>query len=118
MQRGGPLRRTPLARQGAPAARQGAAKARKALPAQSARTKAQAQARSELRWAVLQRDPFCRAPGCRAESCDVHEVLTRGRGGSPLDLTNCIGLCRKCHQYVTEHPAWAASVGLVRHAGY
>lgn len=45
---------------------------------------------------------------------DMHEVLTRGRGGSPVDPDNILLLCRQCHQWVTEHEHAARELGLVR----
>lgn len=32
--------------------------------------------------------PFC---------LDKHEIVFRSHGGSPIDPTNCLMLCRKCH---------------------
>jgi hypothetical protein len=53
---------------------------------------------------------------CVGKAVDVHEVKTRGRGGSILDEENLRCLCRPCHQYVTEHPKEAHALGLVVHA--
>ena len=47
---------------------------------------------------------------------DVHEVKTRGRGGSILDVDNLRCLCRPCHTWVTEHPKESHELGLVVHA--
>lgn len=67
---------------------------------------------------ILKERPVCER--CqRNESCDVHEVLTRGRSGGVrgsawLDPDNLAALCRPCHIWVTEHPIEAAEEGWVR----
>ena len=45
---------------------------------------------------------------------DMHEVLTRGRGGDPLDCANILLVCRDCHKWITEHETEARAAGLVR----
>lgn len=45
---------------------------------------------------------------------DMHEVLTRARGGDPTDKNNILCLCRQCHQWVTTHELEARGLGLVR----
>ena len=49
-------------------------------------------------------------------SREIHEVVTRARGGSILDPANCRALCRRCHAWVTEHPKQAHEEGLMRHS--
>ena len=44
---------------------------------------------------------------------DVHEILTRGRGGSIIDEDNVLALCRNCHHFITNEPAWAKENGFV-----
>lgn len=58
--------------------------------------------------------PACvgRLVGCAGLAVDLHEVLSRARGGSITDLDNVVPLCRPCHDYVTTHPDAAESVGL------
>lgn len=58
----------------------------------------------------------CEMPDCVQRVTEVHEVLTRARGGSITDRTNMRGLCSEHHRYITEHPAWAAENGWMRHA--
>jgi len=69
-------------------------------------------ARDECRRIVLSRDPMCRAD-CGRPSCDVHE-LGRGayRPSCWLNPELCIGLCRECHRWVTDHPLAAQDRGL------
>lgn len=44
---------------------------------------------------------------------DVHHVLPRGRGGTTT-ADNLVCLCRACHSFVHEHPAWARDLGWLR----
>jgi hypothetical protein len=58
---------------------------------------------------------------CHRHAVDVHEILTRGRGGAfvPSDgLTRdgVLALCRPCHDWVTTHPEKAAHLGAVAHS--
>lgn len=73
--------------------------------------------RKKVREEVLDRDKFaCQANIyglCSRHATDVHEILTRGRGGSIYDVGNCLSLCRSCHSFITEHPAWAEEHGFM-----
>ena len=51
-----------------------------------------------------------------ARATEVHEVLSRARGGSILDRANCRALCHDCHRWVTEHPADAVASGWLAHS--
>lgn len=51
---------------------------------------------------------------CGLAAVDLHEVLTRGRGGSITDMANMILVCRPCHTWITEHPIEAEQLGLVQ----
>jgi hypothetical protein len=44
---------------------------------------------------------------------DVHEILTRGRGGSIVEPENVLALCRSCHHFITIEPAWAKQNGFI-----
>lgn len=78
--------------------------------------------RSTVRMSLLvERGPDCQ--GCPLTPVgarpprpwsDMHEVLTRARGGDPTDPDNILCLCRRCHQWVTEHETDAKALGLVR----
>lgn len=72
------------------------------------------------------RGPLVRAwldahPACercwRHRATEVHERLSRGRGGSILDETNLVALCHVCHRWVTENPAAATVEGFLSSAG-
>lgn len=51
---------------------------------------------------------------------DMHEPLTRARGGSITDPENVLPLCRICHDVLTFTPesllGWAYEAGLIRHS--
>ena len=80
----------------------------------SAKRRAQFEGRATCREIVLERDGhLCQArlPGCWVTATDVHEVLSRGRGGSITDPENCLALCRPCHKFITENPMWSKDQG-------
>lgn len=52
-----------------------------------------------------------------ARSTDVHELLSRARGGSILEEDNLACLCRPCHSWVTTNPAAATAEGWLRSTG-
>lgn len=52
----------------------------------------------------------------QVQATEVHEVLTRARGGSILDKNNCVPLCHECHSYVTQNPKAAHAEGLMRNS--
>jgi hypothetical protein len=87
---------------------------RKALKGMSAKRRSQLGDRSDVRKVVLDRDENrcqCGLEECTNHATDVHELKSRARGGSILDSTNCISLCRSCHSFITTHPAWALANG-------
>ena len=61
---------------------------------------------------------FCEAriDGCTMMPTDVHEIRTRARGGSIVQESNCLALCRSCHDFITREPAWSAENGFVLHS--
>lgn len=58
---------------------------------------------------LLEKHPSCAAllKGCTRRATQVHEVKSRGRGGSIVNPENCVTLCDNCHRYITAHPKWA-----------
>ena len=87
----------------------------------SAGTKARKQERRDAVNAAAERDGHrCRVLDHWPHHCiaplDGHEVLTRGRGGSPYDPDNIVMACRVGHDYLHAHPVWAAGVGLLAHS--
>lgn len=89
---------------------------------QSSSARAVASERRDIRWGLLgERGAACE--GCPLTPVgsdparvwtDMHEVLTRGRGGDPTDKENILCLCRICHSWVTTHEVEARALGLVR----
>jgi len=53
---------------------------------------------------------------CLYEAHDIHEPLTRARGGSITDPNNMIVVCRACHDWIHIHPDGATSIGLLVHS--
>jgi len=51
-----------------------------------------------------------------ARATEVHEILTRARGGSILDKENCVALCHDCHSWVTLNPQDAHLEGLMKNS--
>lgn len=75
--------------------------------------------RRRLVAAMLEAEPLCQAAlrgVCTGVAVDVHEVLTRARGGSILDESNCMTICPACHRWVTEHPREAVELGLMKNS--
>lgn len=60
--------------------------------------------------------PICEVPWCSRRSDDVHEPLTRARGGDFLDESNCRCVCRIHHDEIGQEPAWAYELGFLRHS--
>lgn len=57
---------------------------------------------------------------CGRWADDVHEPLTRARGGSIVDPGNAVPPCRPCHDVLTFRPeselGWAYDLGLLAHS--
>jgi len=60
---------------------------------------------------VRETQTWCSKCGAATRELDAHELLSRARGGSIVDLDNIVLLCRPCHDYVTNHPRKAAEEG-------
>jgi len=68
---------------------------------------------------ILEERPECEAMIpyiCRHWASDVHEIMTRARGGSILMEDNVLALCRHCHTFVTENPAFSQEHGFTVHS--
>jgi hypothetical protein len=75
--------------------------------------------RRELVRSELTKRPRCEAGHLTPASCsgyatDIHEPLTRARGGSILDVANTVAVCRGCHDWIHTHPESATRLGLLR----
>lgn len=58
--------------------------------------------------------------GCRRWADDLHETLSRARGGSITDPEVAVAPCRACHDVLTFTPeselGWAYQLGLLAHS--
>ncbi len=75
--------------------------------------------RRELVRSELTRRPRCEAGHLTPASCsgyatDIHEPLTRARGGSILDPANTVAICRACHDWIHDNPQSATRIGLLK----
>ena len=53
---------------------------------------------------------------CQRIGVDIHEPLTRARGGSITDPENMVVVCRACHDWIHHNPALATSLRLLVHS--
>lgn len=74
---------------------------------------------------LLKERPFCEA--CKVfaghdgkttythkQAQDIHEIVRRSQGGSILDETNLMAVCRPCHQRIGNYPQLAFDLGLAK----
>lgn len=117
MKRSGPLRRsTPLKRGPGP-------ERRTRLSPMSKKRRKVSVARRDFVADILSRRTRCEAGSlirshdtqhrCFGYSTDVHEVLTRARGGDILDPDNVRAICRRCHDWIHDHPTESLNLGLL-----
>ena len=52
--------------------------------------------------------------GCTWKSAEVHELLSRARGGSIVEDANVSALCGPCHRWVTTEPRLVLSLRWTR----
>lgn len=50
----------------------------------------------------------------RQRSVDIHEIKRRSQGGSILDESNLLAVCRDCHRRIGNYPELAFSLGLAK----
>ena len=79
-------------------------------------TKRAAELREYRKVTAPLRDSRCAFAGCTRVMEDVNHVKPLGRGGSFLDPSNHVPLCRAHHDWVTVHPAEAHALGLTLHS--
>lgn len=100
--------------------RGGGPKRGKRLAPVSDKRRAENRQRRAMVAALWPERPMCAWPDCRSLADDVHEPLTRARGGSITDKDNAAPLCRRHHDYVTFTPesglGEAYLLGLLRHS--
>lgn len=54
---------------------------------------------------------------CRGQADALHELLSRGRGGSITDRANCVPACDPCNEAVSAHPVEAEARGFLLPSG-
>ncbi|HEX3965799.1 MAG TPA: hypothetical protein VHZ03_55685 [Trebonia sp.] len=57
---------------------------------------------------------LCVVPGPAHPADDLHEPLTRARGGSITDEDNVQPVCRRHNDELTLEPEWGYRLGLLR----
>lgn len=91
----------------------------------SKKRQAEAPERRDLVKRLLSERPRCEFPTilgeqtvkmCHRASRDLHEVLSRGRGGSFLDESNILCLCREHHEWIGANPVEANRLGVWSHS--
>jgi 5-methylcytosine-specific restriction endonuclease McrA len=76
---------------------------------------------------LLEEKPYCeacpvfakhdeKATYTRQRSQDIHEIVRRSQGGSILDESNLLAVCRKCHTRIGNYPQLSFELGLARHS--
>ncbi len=50
----------------------------------------------------------------RHRSVDIHEIVRRSQGGSILEESNLLAVCRECHRRIGNHPQLAFDLGLAK----
>lgn len=86
-----------------------------ALRFRSRKMEAKYRQRRKLVADILDKQPICQRCMIRP-STEVHEILSRARGGDILDETNCAALCHECHYWITTNPAGAHAEGWLIHS--
>lgn len=84
---------------------------------QSAKRRKLANRRATFVRRFLKDHPHCQVGWdrrCQSDAVDVHEPLTRARGGSIVDPNNALAACRPCHDAIHAHPVEAMSRGFLR----
>lgn len=81
--------------------RASALRRRAPLRAVSVKRQAENRVRRAMAGALWPERPACAWPGCTSLADDVHEPLTRARGGPVTDPGNAVPLCRPHHDHVT-----------------
>lgn len=88
-------------------------KRRTPLKARSAKRELLYESRRALVARLLLERPYCEV--CHEEaSVHIHEVLSRARGGSILDESNCLAVGSSCHRRIHDNPKWAEAHGLLK----
>ena len=109
-----PLKRTPLKR------------SKTKIKQRSAKTEELYVIRREFVKRILDERPLCQACRVFADyekkkvfnqhlSRDVHELVRRSQGGSIIEDSNVLAVCRPCHVKIGNNPQLAFDLGLAKH---
>lgn len=115
-----PLARTAGLTRGAPLERGSTLQRHTPIRPVSRKRAAEIRVRRKMLAAMFPERPLCALPWCTRWADDVHEPLTRARGGSITDPDNAVPLCRPHHDEITFTPesalGWAYGLELLRHS--
>jgi hypothetical protein len=92
----------------------------------SAKKEAEYELRRPLVRRLLEERPWCEACPAfaaydekvtyvRQRSVDIHELVRRSQGGSILEESNLMAVCRGCHRRIGNYPQLAFDLGLSTH---
>lgn len=110
-----PARKKPMPR-GEGFKRSGNPERSSSLPKQSKKRQQQNRERRAMKNAMFpDGTPPCIVPWCGQWADDLHEPLTRARGGSITEPDNAVPTCRGHNQELTEEPAWGYELHLLVH---
>lgn len=82
----------------------------------SAKRRAENRRRREMIAELWPVRPQCIVHWCTRSADDVHEPLTRARGGSITCPDNAVPVCRRCHDELGHEPEWGYTLGLLVHS--
>jgi hypothetical protein len=86
-------------------------KTRKPILRRSARMAKLMREYNQRKAAFFYEHPYCWV--CKIDGAtpaiDVHH--TKGRGKYLLDISTWVPVCRECHYFIHQHPAWAYAEG-------
>jgi len=111
LRRGKPLKRSTPLTGGAPLKRSGRLRSVSAKRQQENRER---RAMAAERWPDGR--PACIVPACGRLADDLHEPLTRARGGSITDPDNTVPVCRWHNSELTLEPDWGYEFHLLVHS--
>lgn len=110
-----PMTRTPLARGGEPGRYSSLERNTPIRPVSASRA-AENRERAKVIAVLFPPGTLCGC-GCGRLATDVHEILSRARGGSITDPPNLAPLARwPCHREITDEAPWGYAKGLSRHS--
>jgi 5-methylcytosine-specific restriction endonuclease McrA len=121
------VKRKPLKRSDKPLKRTPLKTSSKKINQRSKKTEEKYELRRPLVEKLLGERPWCQACPVFAQhdelttyqqrpSVDVHEIVRRSQGGSILDESNLMCVCRPCHSRIGNYPQLAFDLGLAKHA--